>query len=479
MANVKRRNLSLVIDQGTHASRALLFDRKGDLIFSAHQDIALMREGRKVEQDPEEILSSVQNTLAQALQFGDEITSAAITTQRSTVVAWDRDSGAPLAPALSWQDTRAQATLSHLRGHETEIEQRTGLRLSAHYGASKLQWLLTEVPEVRQGAKEGTLALGPLAAFLLFHLLEGQPLAVDHANASRTLLWSLHTRDWDDELLRYFALDRSLLPRCRPIRHRYGVLRDTSIPLTAASGDQNAALFAEGPAREDSVYMNIGTGAFALLPTGQQRIQHAALLSGIADSDAGTNDFYLEGTVNGAGAALDWAQQRWQNTIDFNELDDWLAQADDPPVFLNAVGGLGSPWWTSRLAAHFTDASDVNCNDQWPRCVCAIIESIAFMLIANLELLRETGRGIRRLRVSGGLGRLDGLCQRLANLSELPVERTRQTEATGRGAAWLACARPTDWTATPADHFEPRRDPDLHTRYRRFRRALELALRTG
>ncbi|MGH8625520.1 MAG: FGGY family carbohydrate kinase, partial [Gammaproteobacteria bacterium] len=226
---------TLVIDQGTHASRAIVFDRSGHLLFSRFQSIALHRfsDGR-VEQDPGEILGSVRHVVSEVLEEakrrGVTIKKAGLATQRSTVVAWDRGTGAPLCQALSWQDTRNKQQLAQLRDRAEQVQEWTGLRLSPHYGASKLAWLLEHEPAVRTAAAQNALLLGPLAAFLLHHLLAEKPAVVDVANAARTLLLNIQSCDWDERLTALFGISSRLLPQCRPIRHDYGLLANTEIP---------------------------------------------------------------------------------------------------------------------------------------------------------------------------------------------------------------------------------------------------------
>jgi glycerol kinase len=469
-----RSQLTLVIDQGTHATRTCLLDHRGTVVATARQEVGLTRRAGEVEQDATEILSSVRETLGYTLRKGgNAIAQAALATQRSTVLAWDRVTGEALAPALSWQDTRAAETIAALGEHAEQVRERTGLRLSAHYGAGKLAWLLQHEPALRRAADKGRLALGPLATFLLFHLLEGRPLLVDHANASRTLLWNLHSRDWDEWLLRLFSLDREHLPRPCPIRHHYGRLAGTRIPLRAVNGDQGAALFADGPAQPETAYINMGTGAFILVPTGSRIVRQPGLLSGIADSDNGNALYCLEGTVNGAGAALAWAERQWGLVIAHESLDDWLARVEDPPLFLNAVGGLGSPWWTSGAAPHFILELAVPCDERPAPCVTGVLESIAFLIVVNLASMGEAGLSVRRLRASGGLSRVDGLCQRLADLSGRPVERPRESEATVRGAAWLTRRATATGAAGPLDRFSPARNDRLAARYQAFRSEMQ------
>ncbi|MEZ5540679.1 MAG: FGGY family carbohydrate kinase [Pseudomonadota bacterium] len=466
--------LTLAIDQGTHATRALVFDAQGRAIAQARQAVALQTHSHEaVEQDAAEIRASLHTVLAQVLAdpalAGRAITAAGLATQRSSVVAWDRVTGQALAPVLSWQDRRSTALIAALATHETEIAQRTGLRLSPHYGAGKMRWLLDHIPAVAAAAQEGRLLLGPLASFLLFHLLEGRPTAVDHANAARTLLWNLRSRDWDPTLLALFGISRAALPQCRPIRADHGRLVSGRIPLRAVNGDQTAALYALGSPRTDTILVNIGTGAFALMPIDEPARRPAGLLAGIASSTAAEARYYLEGTVNGAGAALSWAAQRF--ALDGLEqlLPAWLDEIRIPSLFINTVGGLGAPWWRSGTEPRFERAGIAA-----PEAMVAVLESIVFLLQANITLLCKAHPVIDKIRVSGGLANLDALCQKLADLSGLTVQRPPQVEATARGIAWQAAGVSVDWPAAgTSSSFLPGDDPALRARYARFIDILE------
>ncbi len=465
----------LAVDQGTHATRAILFDGSGAIRASAFVEVSLHRVAPgMVEQDAEEIARSVEEAVRSVLASDAGkagVSTAGMATQRSSVVAWDMGTGEPLAPMLSWQDRRAAQWLEGLREHETRIRAATGLPLSPHYGASKLRWLLYHVPAVRRALDEGRLAMGPLAAFLLFRMSRGRVLAVDHANASRTQLWNLATRGWDPWLLGLFGVPRKVLPDVRPIVWNYEAIADTGIPLAAVNGDQNAAVYALGRPTPGTAIVNLGTGAFVLVPTGDRLARHQRLLSSIVGSWPDRSEYTIEGTVNGAGAALAWAEERWGIRNIVRRLPAWLEEVKDPPVFLNAVGGLGSPWWESglepRLIGDGTEAQ---------RAV-AVAESVLFMLRANLDEMRQAGVTVERIQVSGGLSRMDAICQRLADLTGMPVRRPPETEATGRGIAWLASGASGPWPVpSESDTFVPRADQGLEERYGRFLEAVERSI---
>ncbi len=466
------QGLILVIDQGTFGTRAQALDKDGTVRGSAYCAIGLQRHGSAlVEQDANEILASthevVHAVLNNAIVRRLGVICAGLATQRSSVVAWDRRNGDPLGPLLSWQDRRAADWLSGLEVHAKEIRQRTGLPLSPHYGASKLRWYLDHLPAVKRAFRDGRLAFGPLASFLLFHLLEAQPVRVDHANASRTLLWNVATRDWDPWLLDLFGVPRAVLPHCRPICHDYGCMRVADIPMSAVNGDQTAAIYSLGRPRRDSAIVNIGTGGFILQFTGKELVRHPFLLSGLARSRGDWGEYIIEGTVNGAGAALDWAAKQWNLADIRTHLSSWLSREGDPPVFINTIGGLGSPWWKPGPAPTLLGKGE-----PWQRAV-AVVESILFLLYANLETMERAALDVNRLQISGGLARVDAICQRLADLTRRPVYRPSETEATARGIAWLAAGSPKHWPKPGRGRvFKPQRNQSLNERYRRFCQAL-------
>ncbi|RMF05625.1 MAG: hypothetical protein D6768_00915, partial [Chloroflexi bacterium] len=365
-------------------------------------------------------------------------------------------------------DRRVANWLAQFSPQAATVKQRTGLKLSPHYGAGKLRWYLEHVPAVARAHRAGTLAFGPLAAFLIFHLLRDHPRKVDHANASRSQLWNLDSRDWDPWLLEMFGVPAEPLPACCPILHRYGTLAAAGIPLTAANGDQNSAIFALGKPRRDTAVVNIGTGAFILLLTGGARIPYPNLLAGLASSSQTSAEYLLEGTVNGAGAALTYAAQRRHIADITQNLPRWLATVERPPVFLNSIGGLGSPWWAAGPAPQFIGRADEPALQ-----AVAVVESILFLLHANLQAMLDAGQPVRRIQISGGLARLDGLCRRLANLCGLPVYRPVETEATARGIAWLAAGQPQKWPKPGRGRiFRPAPDSGLQERYRLFRQQI-------
>ena len=462
-------DLILAIDQGTHSTRAIVFDSQGRVVCSARQTITLQRHSRtRIEQSATEILQSMQSVVASVLDDPavnpEQISAAGMATQRSSVVAWHRNTGRPLSPVLSWQDRRAADQLRSLGDQAHTIQQLTGLPLSPHYGASKLQWLLENNTKVAAALEDNTLVMGPLASYLLHHLTDYDHEAIDDANASRTLLWNLEQRNWDNSLLEMFNIPLQVLPQCKPIRSDYGSLKDFTLPVRAVNGDQTAALYAQGLPSNNTITVNIGTGAFVLLPVEDPSIKPEGLLAGISNSDEQGGSYYIEGTVNGAAAALKWAANLFEPGEIEQQLPGWLDAIKAPTLFINTVGGLGAPWWQDGPAPRFLDAEVPG-----PEAMVAVIESIIFLIQVNVALLQTVNPVVKEIRVSGGLSQLDNLCQKLANLSGIGVYRPVQTEATARGIAWQAAGCPMDWPPTgEGTTFTPEADPDLKERYTRF-----------
>lgn len=473
----------LAIDQGTHATRALVFDRRGNVLSAGEREIGLQRpKPGWAEHDPEEVLASLRAAVETALGAlgarGTSLAAAGLATQRSSVVCWDAAGGAPLSPIISWQDLRARDWVKRFEPHGEAIHRQTGLFLSPHYGAGKLHWCLENLPAVRAALGKGTLRWGPMSSFLIYRLLEERPFLADPQNASRTQLWNLQRRNWEPELLTLFGIPPGHLPHCVPTRHPFGTLNHgrLRVPVTVVTGDQAAALFAHGAPSGDTAYVNVGTGAFILRTAAARPEGAGRLLTGIVLEEAESVLFGLEGTVNGAAAALDWVGRELGREDLLQRLPEWLAAPGEPPLFLNGVSGLGSPFWKADFPSRFVGEGST------AEMAVAVVESIAFLLQANLE---EMGRILpppREIQLSGGLSRLEGFCRMLCDLSGLPLRRPDDFEATARGLACLLARCPEGWAeGVKFQRFVPRAVSPLggalRSRYRRWRR--EMAALTG
>ena len=458
----------IAIDQGTHATRALLFDQSGNQVASKWSKVGLNRKQKGwIEQDALELLNSVLEVINGLLdelseQQRESIKACGISTQRSSVVMLD-DAGQAISPVLSWQDVRAADFLATIKEAHPKIQSLTGLPVSAHYGASKLRWLTKNLAE---SESDNGMRLAPLVSYFLYHLLADNRFCVDHSNAQRTQLLDLNTLDWSPELLKMYSLQDQRLPESLPMVAPYGELLDTGIPFMASSGDQNAAVFGAGDLPDDTALVNLGSGAFILRRTETRQLGDR-LLTSVSYSDDATASYLREGTVNGSGTALSWATEHWELDDTRENLSKWCELIEEPPVFINAVGGLGSPWWRRDVEPVLLDEKPHK-NEALTKAARAVAvgESILFLLNDNLNLMRRE-QPIKRLRLSGGLSQQDAICQKFANLTGLPVERIDNPEATARGTAWLAAGRPDNWDQLEVEQFLPRPDPGLQKRYRR------------
>jgi glycerol kinase len=470
--------LYLAIDQGTHASRAVVLDPRGALVSHGERAIGLTHPGPdRAEQDGEEMVASVFDAIGAALAplggRARDIVAAGLASQRSSCACWDRRDGRPLAPLFSWQDRRMHEWLARFEPEAESIHRKTGLFLSAHYGASKLRWALDHVDAVREACAAGTLAWGPQASFLVARMTEERALFADPQCAARTQLWSLAARDWDPELLALFGLPAGFLPKSVPTCHPYGTIRagGRGIPLAAVNGDQSAAVFAFGRPEDDCAYVNIGTSAFVQRAVTRAPPYLPRSLTGIILDDGAATVYSVEGNVNGAGSAIAWLRDELGIADAEARLAEWLERPGAPPLFLNGIAGLGGPFWKPHFESRF-----VGGGEPWQKAV-AVVESMAFLLQANVDEIGKHLPPARRMRVSGGVSRLDGLCARLASLSGLPVHRRDDPEATAHGIGYLAAGRPARWNEDAADEalFEPKDDPALRERYRRWRALMEEA----
>jgi len=472
--------LYLVIDQGGHATRAFVFDATGQRVSEGWTQVTTSHPGAgRVEHDAGALLEGTRQAIAAAMEGLDapeNVVAAGLATQRSTVTCWDRQSGEPLTPAISWQDTRNQSLIDQLAPEATHVRQLSGLPLSAHYGASKLRWCLDEVPAVRKALEAKTLAWGPLASFLMHGLLEEHPLICDPANAARTQLWNLQRRDWSRELLALFELPREPLPACVHTRALHGhlVIGTRRIPLLLCTGDQSAVPFAAGWPEKARVTVNAGTGAFIQRSTDGDPVQSHSLLTGIIYSDSHRVAYTLEGTVNGAGAAIETVARELGVKPEeaFADLD---LNREDVPVFLNGIGGLGSPFWQPHFPSRF-EGPPIETETTPTQKMQAVLESVLFLIQTNLDELRAASGEPGEIVLTGGLPREPAFAQGLADLSGVEVAHPERAEATARGVAFLLSAELGRWPDERSRATLPRENPALIRRYRRWQQAMTKVL---
>jgi glycerol kinase len=426
-----------------------------------------------VEHDPKELLETIHQSLAEiAMKVGDRsktIQAAGLATQRSSVVCWDSCNGDALSPVISWQDTRAGDRMRSISGQAGDVHERTGLFLSAHYGASKLAWCLENIPGVRKAMEDGRLCMGPMSSFIVWQLTDEKRFITDPVSASRTLLWNIHRKDWDQHLLNIFNVPGGILPASVPTLHDFGKVKlgDHRVALDLVTGDQSAAMYAFGKLRPETAYVNLGTGAFVSRPIGSRPILSQELLTSVAHEQGGVSDYVLEGTVNGAGSAIQWVQDTYGIKDVRKLLPVWLREVGNPPLFLNGISGLGSPYWMPDFISTFIGESSAS------EKVVAVVESIVFLLFRNIVEMGRHLKAPERIQITGGLSTLDGICQLLADLTEIPAYRPVQTEATARGTCYLLAGSPDHWPEpAPGMWFEPVDGTAIAERYDRWLEAM-------
>ena len=428
---------SLLIDVGGQSVLGLVVDAQARIRHESRRKLGTREEGERVEQDAEELVEAVQAVVDEALAETDAaqasaVTRAAMAVQRGSIVCWDRQTGAALSPVLSWRDRRSLPRLEGLREQAEAIRQRTGLRFSPYAGAPKIAWCLSELPKVRAAAEQGRLACGPLGSFLLARLVENRPARVDHTLAQRSLLWSREDFDWNPWLLARFDLPLNILPRVVPSHSAHGRLRDqrSDISLDLLIGDQNCLPFIDGQPDPETLYINLGTGAFLLRPMTEPVDDPRFQCTLLDECNGGL--WAMEGSVHGAASALNWLKR--QHGVDLPH-DRWRTLRQDvptPPLFLNSIDGLGSPWWQPGPEPAFVAVDEAETRPP-EALLLAVLESIAFLIRANVDAMTETVGEPRRVVVSGGLSQSDTLSSLIADVLGRNVQRLTSVEGTALG----------------------------------------------
>ena len=439
----------MALDQGTTSSRAIVFDRGGAIrSIAQHETTQHFPRPGWVEQDARELwatqIEAAEGALRSAAIDGSRIAAAGIANQRETTLVWDRRTGEPIANAIVWQDRRTAGACEDLRraGVERLVSARTGLRLDPYFSATKIAWLLDHVGGARERAEAGELAFGTVDSWLAFRLTGGRLHVTDPTNASRTLLYDIHARAWDDELLDLFRVPRALLPEVRRSSEVYGEIDAPElrgVPLAGIGGDQQAALLGQLCTGPGSVKTTYGTGCFALLHTGATpQPSERGLLTTTACSTDGQPRYALEGSVFTGGAVVRWLRDRLGLIRTAEEVEPLAASVPDTGgVFLvPAFTGLGAPHWDPHARGAIVGMTLGTGAGHVAR---AALEGIAFQVADLLdELAADAGAAPAELRVDGGAARNDLLMQFQADVTGLPVVRPAVTESTALGAACLA-----------------------------------------
>lgn len=444
----------LALDQGTSSSRSVVVNPQGEIISLAQQELTQhFPQSGWVEHCPLEIWHSQLETAKQALQQAglrpQDIAAIGITNQRETTVLWDKSTGQPLHNAIVWQDRRAEAFCETLRsqGKADLIQQRTGLVLDAYFSASKLRWLLETIPGARYRAEQGQLACGTIDSWLLWKLTNGASHLSDRSNASRTLLFNIHTNQWDQELLELFSIPANLLPQVLASSADFGQCSAEhlghAIPIRGVAGDQQSALFGQACFHPGMVKNTYGTGCFMLMQTGHHcQTSHHGLLSTSAAQTLEQPEYALEGSIFIGGAVVQWLRDGLGAFEHSPQVEALAASVphSDGVLFVPAFTGLGAPYWDAQARGTLTGLSRGTTMAHIAR---AALESIAYQSAVLLQAMQNDNAHsqhspIQQLRVDGGASQNNLLMQFQADLLGIPVVRPKITETTVMGAAYLA-----------------------------------------
>lgn len=449
----------LSLDQGTTSSRAMIFNHAGQIVAKAQKAFAQhFPEPGLVEHDAKEIWSTQVSVLAEALaQSGiaaDQIAALGITNQRETTIVWDRASGEPVHRAIVWQDRRTAKYCDSIRAaHGDTIRAKTGLVLDAYFSATKVKWILDHVPGARARAEKGELCFGTVDTWLVWNLTEGRTFVTDPGNASRTMLFNIHTLQWDEDLLALFDIPRAMLPEVKSSSEIYGYTapRFTNRPIAIAgiAGDQQAALFGQLCLDKGMLKNTYGTGCFLLMNTGDKPVdsQHN-LLATVAWKIGGKTTYALEGGVFVGGAAIQWLRDGARLIREADEINTLAASvADNGGVyFVPALSGMGAPYWDQYARGSFFGITRCTSNGHLAR---AVLEGIAFQVYDIVKAMEaDAGQATAQLRVDGGASQSDYLMQVQSDLFAFDIVRPRITETTALGAAYLAGLAVGFWQST-------------------------------
>ena len=441
----------LAIDQGTTSSRAIVFDTALKPKGSAQKEFRqYYPKPGWVEHDPEEIWSTVlavsKAALKKAKASPRAVKAIGITNQRETVVIWNRKTGKPIHKAIVWQDRRTAPLCAELKqeGHERQFTEKTGLLLDPYFSGTKIRWLLDNVKGARAKAEKGELAFGTIDTFLIWRLTGGKVHATDATNASRTLLYDIHTGQWDDALLRLLNIPRAILPEVKDCAADFGMtepkLLGAAIPICGVAGDQQAATVGQACFEPGMMKSTYGTGCFALLNTGAKAVQSRnRLLTTVAYQLHGKRTYALEGAIFMAGAAVQWLRDGLKLVKTASETGPLARAADESqPVYLvPAFVGLGAPYWNAEARGAIFGLTRGTTEKELAH---ATLEAVCYQTRDLLEAMQKDlgGTGKTILRVDGGMTASDWTMQRLADILDAPVDRPPVLETTAMGAAYLA-----------------------------------------
>ena len=440
----------LSLDQGTSSSRAIVFDRKGQICSMAQREFTqYFPKPGWVEHNPHEIWSSQASVIAEAIAAIDinglNIAGIGITNQRETTIVWDRETEEPVYNAIVWQDRRTSEYCDSLKAEgKTEwIREKTGLIIDAYFSATKIKWILDNVPGARERAEKGKLMFGTVDTWLIWRLTRGEVHVTDPSNASRTMLFNIRTLQWDEELLKLFDIPASMMPEVRSSSEVYGATKTTifahKVPIAGIAGDQQAALFGQTCFASGEAKNTFGTGGFLLMNTGETPVtSRNGLVTTIACGPDGKVNYALEGSIFVAGAAIQWLRDELRLLEEARDSEYMAQKVKDTNgcYVVPAFTGLGAPHWDQYARGTIVGLTR-GCNKY--HIIRATLDSICYQVNDVLRAMAaDSGIAMKSLRVDGGASANNYLMQTMADISDLEVKRPRCVETTALGAAYLA-----------------------------------------
>ncbi|HEX9021088.1 MAG TPA: FGGY family carbohydrate kinase [Nitrospirota bacterium] len=465
------------IDQGSSATKAVVVSREGQVLFQTRKDLAPpVREGIRIEHDPEEILRSVSDALNECGQFVRSAAVAALgiglSCQRSSCLAWSETTGNPLTPVISWRDTRGSALAGRIRDQGTLVQRLSGLPLTPYYSATKLRWLRDNIAAARQP----DAIFGTLSSFLMRRLAgNNKESVIDHTHAARTQLMNIRTLAWDEELLGLFGLAGMRLPKIVPSAHVFGSahIPGGDIPLLASLGDQQAAMLGLGVLEHGDAGINFGTGGFLMVNTGSGLVPAERLMASVHYSSEKELYYLLEGSVNAAGDALEWLRTNLGLFREYEEVDDLCWKAATDVVAFIGLNGVGAPHWKQNVSSAFHGLGPESASADMVR---AVVEGFVFFIKDIAEEVRKSGIEPRSFVLAGGLSSLTYLSQIQADILNADVRVSTGREASALGAAFLAGMQHGAWKADDVRRMAAQGEvvsgeanPGLERRYKKWK----------
>jgi glycerol kinase len=489
----------LAIDQGTTSSRAIIFDKQGNIKKIAQKEFTqLYPKSGWVEHDPMEIWASQSSIVREALEYARvsprDIVAIGITNQRETTVVWDKKTGQPVYNAIVWQCRRTSYICDEINKDKDTVDyirKNTGLVVDAYFSATKVKWILDNVEGAREKAENGDLLFGTIDTWLIWNLTKGEVHATDYSNASRTMLFNINTLEWDKKILEYFDIPMSMLPDVRSSSGDFGCTHESTlggarIPITGVAGDQHAALFGHCCFEKGMAKNTYGTGCFALMNTGDKPVfSDAGLLTTIAWVEDGKPTYAIEGSVFIAGAVIQWIRDGLGLIRSAEDSEYYATKIDstDGVYLVPAFVGLGTPYWDMYARGTIVG---ITRDTRREHIIRAALEAIAYQAKDVLDCMKkDTGLDLQGLRVDGGAVQNNFLMQFQADILQSDISKPKINEITGLGAVFLAGLAVGFWKdkeelktiLTTDKTFKPQRDEDTVTHdYKGWKKAVERSM---